>query len=228
MRRVLLLSVLFGALLLPSVALAKKFLIDTTPVNGGRIYIDGQFKGIAPIRVEVPLKSGFFATAEAEKDGALSFWPTQFTKSHKGPVMVRLEEDDSLDQTVSSDVANTWLSITPKHTMDDDDVADEDKIWQKLISVVSDNFSDLEQMDRDSYYLRTAWRLREFNYIVIRNRLVVKLGVGSDFTIKVRLESQSGNRTQQNNGKPKDDDFSATDRIFDMDKETMDFLRDQL
>jgi len=62
---------------------------------------------------------------------------------------------------------------------------------------------------------------------VIRNRLVVKMGVGNNFTIKVRLESQAANKSQPNK-KPQDDDFAVTNRIFEMDKETMDFLRDQL
>ena len=229
MRRVLWCAITCAALLVPSAAQAKKFLIDTTPVSGGRVSVNGQFKGIAPIKVEVKLAKGQQAVATAQKDGAVSAWGgTSFDNNQKGTVMVRLEVDDSLDKTINSDVANTWLSITPKHTMNAEDLADEDKIWQKLISVVSDNFSDLEQMDRDSYYLRTAWRLREFNYVVIRNRLVVKLGVGSEFTVKVRLESQLGVKNPQNGNWPFDDDYELTDRVFDVDKETVDFLRDQL
>ena len=43
--------------------------------------------------------------------------------------------------------------------------------------MVTDDFADLEQLDRSSFYLRTAWRVRRFPHTIMRNRLVVKRGV---------------------------------------------------
>jgi hypothetical protein len=81
-------------------------------------------------------------------------------------------------------------------------------------------------MDRGSYYLRTAWRVREFNHLVVRNRLVVKKGVGEIFSIKVQLESEVARK--KSGSTVGDDAFKPYERVFSRDKETIDFLRDQL
>lgn len=215
--------VLLAALLMPGLAHAKKFIIDTEPVAEGRVFINGEYQGVAPVEVNLKLRKDEVVTVTTEKEGCVSYWRTRFDKSWKGIVKVRLEVDEAFNATISSDVANTWLTLKPRAGAATE--ADEDDIWQELVSVVTDNFSDLEQMDRDSYYLRTAWRVREFNHKVVRNRLVVKKGVGSVFTIKVQLESQVALKKKK---KVSDDDFKTYERAFSKDKETIDFLRDQL
>ena len=93
------------------------------------------------------------------------------------------------------------------------------------MSLVTDNFSDLEQVDRASYYIRSAWRVREYPFRVLRRRLVVKRGVSDDFTMRVSIESQIAPRQ---GGAYRDEDFRPTRRVYRRDKETIDFLRDQL
>ncbi len=211
------------ALLLPGVAEAKKFIIDTEPVAEGRISVKGEYVGVAPVEVNLKLRKDETVTVSTEKEGCVSYWRTRFDKSYKGVVKVRLEIDEAFNATVGSDVANTWLAIKPRAGSATEQ--DADMIWQELVSVVTDNFSDLEQMDRDSYYLRSAWRVREYNHYNIRNRLVVKKGVGQAFTIKVQLESQAALKKK---GSVSEDDYKPYERVFSKDKETIDFLRDQL
>ncbi len=204
---------------------AKKYTIDTSPVKGGRVSVNGTFVGIAPVTVELKLKKTQTAVATAEKDGAISLWSSQFSREQKGTVQVRLEEDKAYKETFISDVANTWLTLTPSLTRTADGEIDEGKVWQKIVSIVTDEFSDLEQMDRSSFYLRTTWRLRRFPYTVLRHRLVVKRGVNEELSVRIQLESQIYRGTGAN---PSSDLFIPVARIFQRDKETIDFLRDQL
>jgi len=206
--------------------LGKTFVIDTAPVKQGRISINGKFYGVAPVEVKLKIKRNQVFVATAEKAGALSIWPREFGKKHKGTVVVRLEADEAYRATIESDVANNWLTVTPRLTRSDDGSIDEDLVWQKIVSLVTDNFSDLEQMDRQSYYLRTAWRLRTYPYSVVRHRLVIKKGVTTDFSIKIKLESEYA--VKRGNYRPSEDSFSNSTRVFQSDKETIDFLRDQL
>lgn len=228
--RAVVLSSLLLALVLPATALAKKvrFTVDTDPVAEGRVFVNGEFQGVAPadITLHIPKKSVVVITVE--KDGAVGNWPKRVAASDlKGLVRVRLEKDEAYESTVADDVANTWLTIEPNKTLGEDGLPDQDKIWQKLVSVVTDNFSDLEQMDRQSYYLRTAWRVRDYGYVTMRNRLVVKLGVGQNFAIKVQLESMRAEKTNTSDTVT-EEDFKPYGRVLRSDKETMEFLRDQL
>ena len=192
----------------PSPMLAKKFTIDTAPVKQGRVFVNGNFVGISPVTVDLKMGKNRAYSVQAEKDAALGLWTTEIVKGHKGIVMVRLEQDQAFQETVASDVANTWLTVQPVQTVL------EDQVWQKIVSVVTDNFSDLEQIDRSSFYLRTAWRMRRFPYSVMRNRLVVKRGVTPNLTVRVQLESQVYVATRGlRGGALPSDQFRPTTRI---------------
>ncbi|MCO4770054.1 MAG: hypothetical protein KDA24_08505 [Deltaproteobacteria bacterium] len=216
--------------LVPGLAHAKKvkFTVDTDPVSEGRVSINGEFQGVAPVEVTMKLPKDGVIAITAEREGALGLWAKKvLARDLRGVIKVRLEKDDAFAATISDQVANKWLTVAPTATLGEDGKVDQDKVWQKLVSVVTDNFSDLEQMDRQSYYLRSAWRVRDFGYIVMRNRLVVKLGVSADFAIKVQLESMYA--VKKNSGASvADEDFRPYDRVLKSDKETIDFLRDQL
>lgn len=206
-------------------ASAKKFTAITEPVTEGRVFLNGQFIGVAPVEVNLKLKKNQVAVLTAEKGSAIGDWPRRVGSKHKGAIVIRLEEDESYLATEESDVANTWITVTPNHTRNALGDIDEDKTWQKLVSVVTDNFSDLEQVDRASYYVRSAWRVREYAYRVLRHRLVVKRGVTDELTLRVSIESQIAPRV---NGLYRDEDFVPTRRIYGRDRETVTFLRDQL
>ena len=223
-----LLFVLTSALILFALAdstLAKKFTVVTEPVQEGRVFLNGQFVGVAPVEVNLKLKKHQVAVLTAEKGAAIGDWPRTVNAKHKGAIVVRLEEDESFLATEESDVANTWVTVAPTRTVNALGEIDEDKTWQKLVSVVTDNFSDLEQVDRASYYIRSAWRIREYAYRVLRHRLVVKRGVSDELTLRISIESQIAPRI---GGAYRDEDFEPTRRIYAKDRETVSFLRDQL
>jgi hypothetical protein len=223
-------TVLAGAgLLACGPAWAKKYTLDTAPVRQGRVFVDDQFVGIAPVTVDLKIGKHQVVRARAEKDGAISFWTTEFTKDQKNIVMIRLEEDDAVKQTVVSDIANKWLTIDPTATGGPEKIIDESEAWKKIVSIVTDNFREIEQLDRSSFYLRSAWRIRRFTYSVIRNRLVIKRGVTPHLTVKVELESQ----VYRFSGPPpahaalRDEWFTETPRVFPADRDTIQILRDQ-
>lgn len=224
-KRSLLIVALAMGLFSAQAAVAKKYTVVTEPVVEGRVFLNGEFVGVAPVEVNLKLKKNQVAVFTAEKGAAIGDWPRRVGSKHKGAIVIRLEEDESFLATEESDVANTWVSIEPSRTVDSIGEIDEDRTWQKLVSVVTDNFSDLEQVDRASYYIRSAWRVREYAYRVLRHRLVVKRGVTENLTLRISIESQIAPRV---NSFYRDEDFVPTRRIYSRDKETITFLRDQL
>jgi len=210
-------------------AWAKKFTFDTEPVTQGRVFVDDQFVGVAPVTVDLKVFSGRVMKARAEKEGALGLWPAEFTKDQKQTVMIRLEEDEALKQTVISEVANRWQTIDPTATGGPGKNIDEGEAWKKIVSIVTDNFREIEQLDRASFYLRSAWKVRRFTYSVIRSRLIIKRGVTTQLTFKVELESQiirftDSRRALEN---VRDEWFADTPRVFPADRDTIQILRDQ-
>ncbi len=157
------------------------------------------------------------ATAEAE--GTVSKWSTTFDRSAR-TVRVRLENDEHYQNTTSSDVANKWINIVPK------DGKDGDLLWQQLVSVVTDNFSDIETLNRGSMYLRTAWRVRNFEYSSARTRIVVKRSATDAMGFKVMLQAEHAPKKSKREVNAID--YKPSTRLFQPDKETIDFIRDQL
>lgn len=222
--------VLVAASLLASPqAWAKKFTLDTSPVTQGRVFIDDRFVGVAPVTVDLKVSKGILMKARAEKDGAIGGWITEFTKDQAQVVLIRLEEDELVKQTVLSDIANKWLTIDPTATGGPGKVIDEGEAWKKIVSIVTDNYREVEQLDRGSFYLRTAWRTRRYPYSVIRNRLIIKRGVTSQLTFKIELESQTFRFTESRRASEgiRDEFFIETARIFPEDRDTIQILRDQ-
>ncbi|MGA2196359.1 MAG: hypothetical protein ABSH40_13920 [Bryobacteraceae bacterium] len=210
-------------------AWAKKFSLDTAPVKQGRIFVNEQFVGVAPVTVDLKVSKGIMMKARAEKDGALGLWTTEFSKDQNQTVVVRLEEDQAIKLTVMSDIANKWLTIDPTATGGPGKTIDEGEAWKKIVSIVTDNFREIEQLDRSSFYLRSAWRVRRYPYSVIRNRLIIKRGVTPNLTIRVELESQIYQFTESRPASEgiRDELFTETPRVFPEDRDTIQILRDQ-
>jgi len=210
-------------------AWARKFTLDTAPVTQGRVFVNDQFVGIAPVTVDLKMSKGTMMVARAEKDGALGIWPTEFTNDQRQMVVIRLEEDEAVKQTVMSDIANKWLTIDPTATGGPAKTFDEGDAWKKIVSIVTDNYREIEQLDRSSFYLRSAWRVRRYAYSVIRNRLIIKRGVTSQLTIKVELESQIFRFKEggQSTESVRAEMFTETPRVFPEDRDTIQILRDQ-
>ena len=210
------------------VASTKQYSIVTQPIADGRISVNGEFVGVAPVLLNLSITETEPITIKAEKPGAVGAWPQRVSPSISDTnttIVVRLEADEALLATEESDISNNWITITPHRTTNDFGQPDTDKIWQKLVSLVTDNFPDLEQIDRASYYIRSAWRVREYPFRVLRHRLVLKRGVSDEFTLRVLLESQVAPTIE---GSYREAEFSPIRRIFRIDSETIDFLRDQL
>ena len=227
-RRIPFLTALVVALLSSAGPLmATKYTIDTSPEKAGRVYVDGKFVGVAPVTVNLKMKKNQSFVIHAERAGAISHWPVQVGKGFKGMILVRLEADSSFVETEESAIANRWLTVEARHSVDAEGNIDVDFAWQKIVSIVTDRFSDLEQLDRGSFYLRSAWRTHQFAYAVLRHRIVIKRGVSQNLAVKIRLESEIFKRKNPN--VPVDPNkFEPTSRIFAEDGETVEFIRDQL
>jgi len=102
----------------------------------------------------------------------------------------KLEIDDAWAASeVSSDVANKAMRIIVKQGMESDDV------WRRIIFYISENFPNMEITDRAAGWVRSAWKIDNFNHETIRTRIELKEVPGQDEkTISLTLFSETAQR----------------------------------
>ena len=94
-KRSLLIVALAMGLFSAQAAVAKKYTVVTEPVVEGRVFLNGEFVGVAPVEVNLKLKKNQVAVFTAEKGAAIGDWPRRVGSKHKGAIVIRLEEDES-------------------------------------------------------------------------------------------------------------------------------------
>jgi len=101
-----------------------------------------------------------------------------------------LEIDDAWTASeVSSDVANKAMRLTVNKGMDSDDA------WRRIIFYISEVFPNMEITDRTAGWVRSAWKIDNFNHETIRTRIELKEVPGQDEkTISLTLFSENAQR----------------------------------
>ena len=117
-----------------------------------------------------------------------------------------LETDDAWAASeVSSDIANKAMRIIVKKGMESDDT------WRRIIYYISESFQNMEISDRAAGWVRSAWKIENFNHETIRTRIELKEVPGQDQkTISLTLFSEHAPRTCGLN----DQCFSSWDRAL--------------
>lgn len=205
---------------------SREYTIVTEPVSGGNIFIDGEFAGVAPLSVHLSVTKGEPIVITTEKTDTINRWRRNVSPSladKNTTIVVRLEEDRAYLETEESANCGKWITVTPRRAINSS--VDTNSTWQKLISLITDSFPDLQQLDPVSYYIRTAWRIRDYPYNVLRHRLIVRRGVGDDLTLRIFTECQIAPVAD---GTYRDEDFRVFRRLFPIDSETIDMIGAQL
>jgi hypothetical protein len=133
---------------------------------------------------------------------------------------IELGVDESYGASVETDQANKNVTIevgaakTP------------DQAWQTISQVVLGSFDVLEITDKDTGYMRTAWKTTPYGRALIRTRVIVKLGSASPLKYVVKLASE---RTDVPNATVKDDEvFAEWDRVLKTYKDIINEMQSRL
>jgi len=121
---------------------------------------------------------------------------------------VMLSPDESYTASVPSDQANLniTLEVAASHT--------EDQAWRLLSSIVLSHFDVLENSDRETGYLRTAWQSKSYadGAVIIRTRVIVKRTGNDPLRYTVKLASE---RSRVPGASLRDDEnFLPWDRVL--------------
>lgn len=208
MNRLILLGV-FVLLLTPQFVLSQTKKIHVIPDNA-KIYVDGNEVGNGSYVIKFNRKTDFFML-KFECPGYITKQVKLMKNNPNKTIAYKMDKDEFFHNSFSSNdgslqIANNWFEITVKNGLT------EDQIWKKLISIVSNNFENLEIRDKSAGWIRTAWTKTTFETQVVRTRLEIKINtdVEEEVTYKVRISSEVNNDPDCTG----DDCFEKTDRIL--------------
>jgi hypothetical protein len=101
---------------------------------------------------------------------------------------IALKPDESFSTSVSvqTDQANNNIAVEVREDRD------EATAWKLLSAIVLGYFDVLENSDRDTGYLRTAWQPKYFaeGTVLIRTRMIVKRSSLNPLRYTVKIESE--------------------------------------
>lgn len=172
---------------------AQKKTIRTTPDNA-KIYIDGNYvsDGFYEIKFK---KSEDFISVKVEAPGFVTKEFNLYKNDTRKTIGIKLVEDDSLEGSTASELANKYFTITVR------DGVDVDQAWKLLSQVMLDYFNELKTSDKASGYMNTSWFHETFPVAGLKVRTMVQIkeisSEGLAYQIKIFSEIADINSNEQ-------------------------------
>ena len=152
-----------------SLSIAGTVSIKISTDADAQIFVNGSLVGSGKAEIKVAKnstvnvkvkKAGYISEERNYKnDGVMKLPKSEF---------ITLQKDASFESSSTNDLANRDIDIKTTKTEED--------AWKKLSSIITGSFDVIEVTDKSTGYLRTAWAVQKFGPVIIRTRLVIKIG----------------------------------------------------
>ena len=184
--------------------------------EGSSISINGKKVGTGEYALK--LQEGSFARVMVEKSGFIPYVTTLYNTETDAatPAFLTIEEgtavfpkDESFKSSSETDMANRDFVLQVPTTMDDLNA------WQLISSVVQTHFDILEQIDRETGYLRTAWTYKRYVNRTVRTRAILKMNNRDPLSYRLKIQSQECSEPGKLDSRD-DDDYSDWTRVLNV------------
>ncbi len=191
MKKILLFCLLLTAAS-PLFAKSKKIVVQ--PADA-KIYIDGNYVSDGSFEVRFGSKDDF-VIVKLEAPGYVTKEAKIFRSDRRNIISFNLKEDDSFEDSVSSDLANRYVTIRVR-----DDV-DEDLAWKLLAQVALDYFDEFRTSDKASGYMTTVPSVYTFRVaeVKVRTSIQIKEITNDGLAYQIRINSEICPLTSNENG----------------------------
>ena len=153
-----------------------------------RIFVNQKQAGIGAFSVKI--NDGSCAQVRIEQPGFLSD-VREYCAQENAPApplddVISLKPDESYSASVQSDQANVNITIEVGKGRN------EEQAWKLVSSIVLSHFDILENSDRETGYLRTAWLIKAFadGAVIVRTRVIVKRTATDPLRYTVKIASE--------------------------------------
>lgn len=168
-----------------SMLFAKEKRLVVTPVNA-KIYIDGVYVGDGSFEVRFGGKDDFFMV-RVEAPGYVDKKMRIFKHDKRNVIAIDLRKDDTIENSVASNLANQYFTINVRKGVD------EDLAWKLLSQVMLNYFNELKTSDKASGYMNTNWVIETFaeSEQKVRTMVQIKQITGGDgLAYQIRILSE--------------------------------------
>ena len=206
----LLFVILVMGFILPKMAMAQFGNVKTifvTPDNA-KIFYNGHEVGSGTYQIKFK-KNDDFAVLKFEAPGYITQKVKVFRSNPNKTLSFTLSKDEAMANSIGGedgvDVANKFFLVQAKEGLSENDV------WKRIVNIAINKFENVEVMDKDAGWVKTAWIYDNFTNQSVRTRLEIRYQYsGSDqLTYKVKLYSEIAEGSTK-----KDEDFQPYDRVL--------------
>ena len=120
---------------------------------------------------------------------------------------LQMPEDEPWTASSESDIANTDFILSIPEGMSEDDA------WKIVAQIIQTYFDELEQIDKETGYMRTAWVYKRYANRTVRTRVIVKINNRSPLKYSLKVSSEE-NGDAQTLDSGDDDHFSEWERVL--------------
>lgn len=176
--------------------------------EGSTISANG--KNIGTKEVAIKILKGTQVDVTISKPGFISYRKTFYNKQEEvtPPSIINVEEkssdmpeDEAFKSSSESNVANINFTLSVPSNRS------EETAWKTVSSIITSYFDELEQIDRETGYLRTAWVYKTYPNVTIRTRVIVKLSNRSPLKYTIKICSEYNDESDELKRGSKDDTF---------------------
>lgn len=191
MKKILCFSFIFAVALFgcefasASMLFAKGKRLVVSPDNA-KIYIDGNYVGDGSFEVRFGGKDDFFMV-RVEAPGYVEKKMRIFKHDKRNVIAIDLRKDDTIENSVASNLANQYFTINVRQGVD------EDLAWKLLSQVMLNYFNELKTSDKASGYMNTNWVIDRFNEAEMKVRTMVQIKQitgGDGLSYQIRISSE--------------------------------------
>jgi hypothetical protein len=196
--------------------------------EGSTIMVNGEEVGTNEYTLK--LVKGSEAKIEVAKKGYIPYVTTVYNDDTKvePPTFIALSEgtadfpeDESFTSSTESDLANQDFVLSTPDSMPEKDA------WRIVAQIVQTYYDELEQIDRETGYLRTNWVYKSFANRTVRTRVIVKINSREPLKYSVKISSEENSNRAKLDSRD-DDDFKPWDRVLNQYKEIVSEMQARL
>jgi len=160
-----------------------------------KIYVDGNYVSDGVYEARFGSKDDFIIV-KMEAPGYVTKEVKIFKSDKRNMISYKLREDDSLEGSVASNVANQYFTIRVREGVD------EDLAWKLLSQVLLNYFNEIRTSDKASGYMNTAWTVQTFPLAELRVRTSVQIKqvTNEGLAYQIRINSETAPMTANENG----------------------------
>lgn len=163
---------------------AQKKTITTTPSNA-KIYIDGNYVSDGSYMVKFKHNEDFI-NIKVEYPGYVTKEFRLYKRDARKTIGITLVEDDALEGSTASELANQYFTIRVREDLD------VDKAWKLLTQVLLDYFNEIKTSDKASGYMNTSWVIQTFPMaeVKVRTKVQIKETSLDGFAYQIKIFSE--------------------------------------